>query len=384
MTNELSNALTKVQDATKAHISFKPTITQQRKDPKLEETLLDGDFLIRYDVKRSVTADDIQQAEESTYLYLEIEKFLSLEFLYLEKENCYTFLEKMALENGGLARRIYDDSDAALQLQDFYQEISTPILKEIEIKYPDSAALEITQNNFKLLFDGSEIVVAGKISNEIDVFPVEISANTLSNALILKERANVTEKEQVFQDEQYIFGNFTERLWAYLTIQQRLQKLALATGEQKKNLEAQVLELSLKFRLVTPFTSMVVTKPESQEVANKPTEADNENVGRLGIGSTSGVLNYPHFIIPLPGGNDLVCLHVSGQSQTPINLLSDPAKGIGITGKLGENGQFVHFEVAYQQPDVQITITKEGVVLNHTSNATMFPWTTTATVTIQG
>lgn len=29
----------------------------------------------------------------------------------------YSFLEKLALDNGGLARRIYEDSDAALQLQ---------------------------------------------------------------------------------------------------------------------------------------------------------------------------------------------------------------------------------------------------------------------------
>ncbi|MEE6520123.1 hypothetical protein FKM82_017923, partial [Ascaphus truei] len=29
----------------------------------------------------------------------------------------YNFLEKMALENGGVARRIYEDSDSALQLQ---------------------------------------------------------------------------------------------------------------------------------------------------------------------------------------------------------------------------------------------------------------------------
>lgn len=29
----------------------------------------------------------------------------------------YGFLEKMSLENGGLARRIYEDSDSALQLQ---------------------------------------------------------------------------------------------------------------------------------------------------------------------------------------------------------------------------------------------------------------------------
>lgn len=29
----------------------------------------------------------------------------------------YAFLEKMALDNGGLARRIYEDSDSTLQLQ---------------------------------------------------------------------------------------------------------------------------------------------------------------------------------------------------------------------------------------------------------------------------
>ncbi|XP_066469058.1 inter-alpha-trypsin inhibitor heavy chain H4-like [Tiliqua scincoides] len=524
MTNDLNNALIKEQDETKAHISFKPTISQQRKDPELEETLLDGDFLIRYDVKRSASAGDIQivngyfvhyfapsemavlpkniifvidksgsmsgkkidqtrealqkiledlnpedhfnlvvfsadvaawkpsllQAteenvemakqyvrtiraqggtdingallraigtlDEATAAELLPEESISMIILLTDGQPTvgvtevgtiqsnikganqgkyflyclgfgfdvsYKFLEKMALDNGGVARRIYEDSDAALQLQDFYQEVATPILKEIEMKYPDSAALEITQNTFKLLFDGSEIVVAGKIGNEIDVFPVEISAQTHSKALVLKEYANVTEKEQIFQNQQYIFGNFTERLWAYLTIQQLLEKDVLAKGEQKKNLEAEALALSLKFNFVTPLTSMVVTKPDAQDVANKPTEADNENVRRRAY-LLMHTLNYPHFIITLPGENDLICLHVSGQSQTPINLLSDPAKGIQITGKRGENGQFVHFEIAYQQPDVKITIAKEGIVLNHTGNATMFPWTTTTAVTIQG
>lgn len=42
--------------------------------------------------------------------------------------------------------------------------------------------------------------------------------------LTLKEEANVKEKEQVFQNQSYVFGNFIERLWAYLTIQQLLEK----------------------------------------------------------------------------------------------------------------------------------------------------------------
>uniref|UniRef100_A0A670J4D8 Inter-alpha-trypsin inhibitor heavy chain 4 n=1 Tax=Podarcis muralis TaxID=64176 RepID=A0A670J4D8_PODMU len=427
ITNELNNALTKVQNETKAHISFKPTIDQQRKTPGLDDTLLDGDFLIRYDVKRSETAGDIQivngyfvhyfapsqmpafpknvvfvidtsgsmggkkirQTKEAMKKILEDlnpEDYFSLvlfsgtvrlwtsSLLQATEENVerakrhvetisaggttdingalqkaihsldkdttaellpdqsismiilltdgqpttgetsidriqrnireanegkyflyclgfgfdvsYTFLEKMALENGGVARRIYEDSDAALQLQGFYQEVAMPILKEIEMKYPDNAVLEVTQNNFKLLFDGSEIVVAGKLGNDH------------ASELTLKEEANIREKEQVFQHQKYIFGNFIERLWAYLTIQQLLEKSASADGEQRENLEAQVLNISLKFGFVTPLTSMVVTKPDAQEVANKPTEAGKSEqipqsfLIRLG-GQTLDHLGYP-------------------------------------------------------------------------------------------
>uniref|UniRef100_A0A8D2LTZ8 Inter-alpha-trypsin inhibitor heavy chain H4 n=1 Tax=Varanus komodoensis TaxID=61221 RepID=A0A8D2LTZ8_VARKO len=320
ITNELSDALTKVQDETKAHISFKPTITQQRKSPQLEETLLDGDFLIRYDVKRSATAGDIQivngyfvhyfapsqmsafpkniilvidksgsmfgkkikQTKEALQKILEdlnpedhfnlvvfsgqVEKWqpsllqateqnvkLAKQYVQtiheqgvtdinaalltamnlldeattaellpdknvsmiilltdgqptsgvtnvneiqanIKKANegkyflyclgfgfdvSYSFLEKMALENGGIARRIYEDSDAALQLQGFYHEVATPILKQIEMTYPNNTALDITQNSFNVLFDGSEIVVAGKLGNEFKVFAVEIKAKTV-------------------------------------------------------------------------------------------------------------------------------------------------------------------------------------------------------------
>lgn len=88
LTNELTEALTKVQNETKvkqqlpevtardssrfycfkyfvlialqAHIVFKPTLDQQKKNSELDETLLNGDFVVRYDVKREATAGDIQ------------------------------------------------------------------------------------------------------------------------------------------------------------------------------------------------------------------------------------------------------------------------------------------------------------------------------------
>lgn len=56
-----------------------------------------------------------------------------------------------------------------------------------------------------------------------------------------------------------------------------------AWGEEKENLTAQALELSLKYHFVTPLTSMVVTKPEDNEnqtaIANKPGEGRHRRWG---------------------------------------------------------------------------------------------------------
>uniref|UniRef100_A0A8B9UVQ0 Inter-alpha-trypsin inhibitor heavy chain 4 n=1 Tax=Anas zonorhyncha TaxID=75864 RepID=A0A8B9UVQ0_9AVES len=452
MTNELNEALTKVQNETKAHILFKPTVDQQKVNPELDETLLNGDFLVRYDVKQVATAGDIQifngyfvhyfapqempvfpknvifvidrsgsmagrKIEQTREALLKIlqdlrpedhfscitfnnkvvewksallqataenvasaagfvrtitarggtdinhalltavsvldkaerlpERSVSMIILLTDgqptsgeskveviQENIqkavngkyalfclgfgfdvsYNFLEKMALSNGGIARRIYENSDAALQLQGFYQEVATPILMKIEMQYPDNAVEELTKNNFKLFFEGSEIVVSGKISNELDLLPH-------TSDLTLKEEANVKEKEQVFQSRSYIFGNFIERLWAYLTIQQLLEKSISAQEEHQKALEARALELSLQYGFVTPLTSMVVTKPTGQqqaELANKPTEAalsrawvDNLIQGRKSssqnVSKAKIVLTQGEAVLQVNNANDVFC-----------------------------------------------------------------------------
>uniref|UniRef100_A0A8C8RHR5 Inter-alpha-trypsin inhibitor heavy chain 4 n=1 Tax=Pelusios castaneus TaxID=367368 RepID=A0A8C8RHR5_9SAUR len=484
ITNELTEALTTVQNETKAHVLFKPTIAQQKKSPELEETLLDGDLIIRYDVKRSVSAGDIQivngyfvhyfapsempifpknvifvvdksgsmsgrkieqtrdalmkiledlrpedhfslitfsslvtewkntllqaneQNVESAKRYVktimahggtDINKALLTAANTLDKANyaetlqaksismiilltdgqptedieiiqqnvqkalkgkyvlyclgfgfdvSYKFLEKMALDNGGIARRIYEDSDSDLQLQGFYQEVATPILKEIEIQYPENSILELTQNSFKLFFDGSEIVVAGKIDNELAVLPVKIQAQSHTSNLVFMEETNIKEKEKVFQHQKYIFGNFIERLWAYLTIQQLLEKSVSAQEEQQKSLQvARALELSLKYSFVTCLTSMVVTKPDDQQrlqLANKPTES-----GKFYLG--------PCYF------------------------------RISVTGKLRRNrNHFVLFEITYLNPHVQLQVSKKEVVLSHNGHITKFPWTESASSTIQG
>lgn len=47
----------------------------------------------------------------------------------------WRFLQRLSLQNDGFARRIYEAGDAAQQLQDFYQEIASPLLANVTFNY---------------------------------------------------------------------------------------------------------------------------------------------------------------------------------------------------------------------------------------------------------
>ncbi|XP_041047540.1 inter-alpha-trypsin inhibitor heavy chain H3-like [Carcharodon carcharias] len=296
----------------------------------------------------------------------------------------YSFLEKMALDNGGVARLIYDDSDLALQLQGFYNEVANPLLLDVELQYQENAISELTEVNFKQYYDGSEIVVAGKISdNSLDVFIVEITAQTASSNLFLEGKVNMSEAESILQYQQYIFADFTERLWAYLTIQQLLKQRISASAEEKKILMDRALELSLKYSYVTPLTSVVVTKPEEEKMdvilmADKPIE---------------NVDGDPHFIIQLPKQSVAICFNIGGTPGSMVNLVTDLHTGIKINGQLigdkkAENNQklktyFGKFGLENKKLNMKIVVTTEVITIYCSEEKIIIPWSTTATLTYE-
>uniref|UniRef100_A0A3Q3DME7 Inter-alpha-trypsin inhibitor heavy chain H3-like n=1 Tax=Hippocampus comes TaxID=109280 RepID=A0A3Q3DME7_HIPCM len=60
LSNELLPLVEKTVTEKKAHIAFSPSLDQQRKCPGCDGTLIDGDFVIMYDVKRTSSLGDIQ------------------------------------------------------------------------------------------------------------------------------------------------------------------------------------------------------------------------------------------------------------------------------------------------------------------------------------
>ncbi|NXG03027.1 ITIH3 inhibitor, partial [Sakesphorus luctuosus] len=337
----------------------------------------------------------------------------------------YGFLEKMALENKGLARRIYPDSDAALQLQGFYDEVSNPMLIDVELNYPENEISDLTTNNFKHFYDGSEIVVAGRLldSNQ-NHLTVDVRGEGANDALSYTTQEDAEQMAQTFQEKEYIFGEYIERLWAYLTIEQLLEKRIAAIGEEKENLTAEALALSLKYKFVTPLTSMVVTKPEESDsgdvIADKPTEGIDmftillhlrsqvdtfwrlvgfsfswtSQVYRGHVSQPSwytSVDGDPHFIISVPQKKDALCFNINENPGTVLNLINDPVTGITVNGELIgdkrpnsdakiQNSYFGKLGIANKHLDLKLTVTPEKITVQNGNEKTGFTWLDSVTL----
>nr|XP_029134841.1 inter-alpha-trypsin inhibitor heavy chain H3-like isoform X1 [Labrus bergylta] len=200
----------------------------------------------------------------------------------------FEFLEKMSLQNNGVARRIYEDSDAELQLKGFYEEVATPLLTDVTMVY--EGGINLTQTNFSQYYNGSEIVVAGQITdNDIGTFTPQVVAVSQRNRKVVFPGTNVTVESADVADSNI------QRVWAYLTVKQLLEKELRLSGPEKESAKKEALELSLKYSFVTPLTSMVVTKPpgESSDVLHKPKEGEapqipTSNAGHYGLRARSG------------------------------------------------------------------------------------------------
>ncbi|KAM9533927.1 inter-alpha-trypsin inhibitor heavy chain H4 isoform 4-T4 [Guaruba guarouba] len=503
MTNELTKALTKVQNETKAHVLFKPTVDQQKINPEFDETLLNGDFVVRYDVKRDAAAGDIQivngyfvhyfapqempafpknvifvidrsgsmagrKIEQTRDALLKILQDLRPEdhfsfitfnskvvewkssLLPATAENVASaagFVQTLSASGGTDINHALLTAVSGLEKAEGLPERSVSMIILLTDGQPTSGEsnVEVIQENIQKAVNGKYALfclgfgfdVSYKFLEKMALSNGGIARRIYENAdaalqlqhssdLTLKEEANVKEKEQVFQNQSYIFGNFIERLWAYLTIQQLLEKSISAQEEDQKTLEAQALELSLLYSFVTPLTSMVVTKPADQEqtdLASKPTEADNEKRNSVPVGDAyklrsaslpgrwrseppSGsnkkllsvvarqrkkmraqpVVNvHSQLLLQLPKKNEIICLNTDGKAQPSVNLLSDPEQGLTMTGKLGDRAnRFVQFEISYVNPPAQIHISTDAIVLRHNNESTRLPWTESATLAIQG
>ena len=144
----------------------------------------------------------------------------------------FILLAQLSIENNGIVRRIYEAQDAVQQLEGFFEEISSPIMHTVHISYPRNSYETISKLDFPVLFGGSEIVVAGKFSTAVCENPETINVNVTGTGAT----GELTYTGQVNTGGRTLVAGVepsTERLTAYLTIQQLLDQ-RLIEGEEVK------------------------------------------------------------------------------------------------------------------------------------------------------
>ncbi|XP_033746543.1 inter-alpha-trypsin inhibitor heavy chain H3-like [Pecten maximus] len=268
----------------------------------------------------------------------------------------FDFLKRLSLQNNGFARKIYEASDADIQLTGFYDEVSSVLVSNVTFRYLDDTVIKNTISNviFPNYFAGSELVVTGQLMDTaMTDIPVSIFGESSNGLLELRSSGSAILNDvdvTSFEGDSQPNVNFTdiaEKIWAYVTIKQLLDDRLRETNQTiRDEIKERATELALKYNFVTPLTSMVVTKPE-QETMVDPDEDEKTNKSAWHSGSSPGqaligkspsfVDSDPHFIVHVKGLDTSVCFDIMGQPGDRLNLVSDDVSGISVTATIISN-----------------------------------------------
>lgn len=281
----------------------------------------------------------------------------------------FKLLEKLSLENCGLTRRVHEEENAGAQLIGFYDEIRTPLLSDIRMDYPPGLVEQATKTLFPNYFNGSEIIIAGKLTNKkLDQLHVEVTASNSKKFVILKKDVPVGPRK-VGSDvpgsprppgDGEGGSNHIERLWSYLTVKELQSSWLQSDDEQEKErLRQRAQALAVSYHFLTPFTSMKLRKSAAHVDGLEDTHGMSAAMGPetvmqslRGAGAQSGatlkkpfdprikisktsVDGDPHFVVDFPLSKLTVCFNIDGEPGDILRLVSDHMdSGVTVNGEL--------------------------------------------------
>uniref|UniRef100_A0A9J8BK57 Inter-alpha-trypsin inhibitor heavy chain 2 n=1 Tax=Cyprinus carpio carpio TaxID=630221 RepID=A0A9J8BK57_CYPCA len=248
----------------------------------------------------------------------------------------FDFLERIAMDNRGIAQRINANHDAADQLKTFYSQVSSPLLRTISINFPENAVNNVTQNRFDKFFHGSELIVAGKLQPSDFTTLQSITTASANMDLNIQTEADIHGLDSVLSTHQHSFTGFARQMWAYITVNQLLAERSLAsTANKKRRITQRIMALAVEHQFVTPFTAMLV-EGHDQGRAERLI-ADSPRDSRHGCCSATVPLSGPQTVKQLLYSKPPWIQPTNAPTQEASGKLESTAITIGVT----INGQLV-------------------------------------------
>jgi len=183
-------------------------------------------------------------------------------------------LDRMSLENRGTSVYVDEKEDLEITISNYYEKISSPLLSELDFVFQGIDVKDLYPRVMPDLFRGSQLVLVGKYRGK---GPVTVSLV----GKVGKERRKFTLRNQrLVKDDSYVF---LPRLWATRRIGYLLEEIRLH-GDNKELVE-EVRKLGLKYGIVTPYTSFLVTEREKRSLDVAAPEAEEALAARKVTGA---------------------------------------------------------------------------------------------------
>jgi Ca-activated chloride channel family protein len=210
----------------------------------------------------------------------------------------------------------------------FYGKISTPVLTNISLDFGDVQVEEVYPQPLPDLFAGTQLVIVGAYR---DGGPVTV-----------KISGEVNGQPQTFTYEGQTLAttggdDFVSRLWATRKIGYLLNQIRLH-GENQEWIQA-IIDLSVKYGIVTPYTSYLITEDDilTDEGRAGAAEAESTRIAQAPAASPSGAqaVEAAEAASDMSGGGPS---SRSGDAAAPAPEYADQVKVIGSRAFVNQDG----------------------------------------------
>ncbi|XP_037800888.1 inter-alpha-trypsin inhibitor heavy chain H3-like [Penaeus monodon] len=292
-------------------------------------------------------------------------------------------LQEVSADNRAFARQIDEHTDPEKQLIGFYQEIATPLMADVEVSYledevdPESVVKQGTTH----YYSGGEVVTAGVLApGATRLEPVVRGVGKAGPIQFSVNRLHANPAPALDKD------NYVARLWAYLAVQDLLSKASVEENKDRvARLKAEALDIALRFHFVTKLTSLVVVRPEDEQIEEEEKEegweedikaeailkgpgtrlapaaivsgpgtrfhapasivrgpgarfhapTHSKKIRKTGRDSSSHFVdNDPHFVVHVDGLHLPLCFDLHASDGASLSLIQDAESGIRVNGQV--------------------------------------------------
>lgn len=174
-------------------------------------------------------------------------------------------LDTIAQENRGASSYVRPYESIEEEVSGFYAKVSMPLLADIELDFGDLRVEETYPYPLPDLFAGTQLVVVGRYREGGDT------------DVVLRGRVNGEQQDFVYEGLSFSSRggeDFIPRLWATRKIGYLLDQIRLH-GEGKELID-EIVELSVRYGVMTPYTSFLVDEEQDIFTPDGREETANE------------------------------------------------------------------------------------------------------------